>query len=229
MHIGQILVTLALGVPPGHLTLDHTQPGQWGQPVVRRYEQRALDDSRRSAYELYVAELDRLWAEYRAAGSTRSAWESYKLSAAAARRCYIYQDPFFLAQQEYPRKWWSRCYCDTCRAGEAPAPVMETVPEIGSPSISPRASDKTLETPAPLAPEEPVIVPETDAAEPSDDDPALDPTKENAPESPVEVPELDVEEPVDEVPASEPSEEAAVILPEEPSDSESPGDGELFE
>jgi hypothetical protein len=99
MSAAGLLLLSVLAVPPGELVIDHNQPGQWGhQPVVRYFVRRQVDDARGHAWMIHCDVLDRLWAEYRAAGSTPHAWDVYKRKAAAAKRYYVYQDPYYVAQ-----------------------------------------------------------------------------------------------------------------------------------
>ena len=67
-----------------------------GQPVVRRFELRTFDESRRLRWEVHGRRLDELWAEYRAAGSTEAAFEKYRRAAAEAKRRYIEAEPYFV-------------------------------------------------------------------------------------------------------------------------------------
>jgi hypothetical protein len=99
MSAAGLLLVSILAVPPGEMVIDHNQPGQWGhQPVVRYFVRRPVDDARGHAWMIHCDVLDRLWAEYRAAGSTPHAWDVYKRKAAAAKRYYVYQDPYYVAQ-----------------------------------------------------------------------------------------------------------------------------------
>jgi hypothetical protein len=87
-------VLSATMVPPGGTVVNHGSPGTYTQPVIRRYERYDEDRSRRLAWERYCRQLDGLWQEYRAAGSTREAFETYQLEAARAKRDYVYGDPY---------------------------------------------------------------------------------------------------------------------------------------
>ncbi|MFO0899399.1 MAG: hypothetical protein U0836_18390 [Pirellulales bacterium] len=99
MSAAGLLLLSVLAVPPGEPVIDHNQPGQWGhQPVVRYFVRRPVDDARGHAWMIHCDVLDHLWAEYRAAGSTPQAWDIYKRKAAAAKRYYVYQDPYYVAQ-----------------------------------------------------------------------------------------------------------------------------------
>ena len=64
--------------------------------TVRRFEDRRMDDERRDNYGVYVNELDQLWREYRAAGSTPQAFRIYQREAAQAKQRYIYRDPWLV-------------------------------------------------------------------------------------------------------------------------------------
>lgn len=90
-----IVVTSSSLVPPGYSVSDHSQPGHWTQPTIRRFERKAEDDSRRAAYSDFNAELDRLWTEYVQANRTAEAWEAYKAGVRAARTNYVFQDPYY--------------------------------------------------------------------------------------------------------------------------------------
>lgn len=65
------------------------------QPVIRRCERCPMDQARKQAWIAYCRELDRAWAEYRAAGSTPEAMEKYKKIVSQAKTRYIYQDPYY--------------------------------------------------------------------------------------------------------------------------------------
>lgn len=84
----------AVSVPPGGLVVNHAQPGHYGQPTLRSFERRAVDDLRRLRWEAYTEELDGLWKQYRAEGSTPAAWEFYKRAAADAKTRYVFGDPY---------------------------------------------------------------------------------------------------------------------------------------
>jgi len=92
-----IVMMAALAVPPGERVIEHTQPYHSGQPIVRVFERRAIDEARQANWEAYVRELDDLWLDYRAAGSTARAWRNYKRAALDAKRRFVYNDPYFLA------------------------------------------------------------------------------------------------------------------------------------
>jgi hypothetical protein len=65
------------------------------QPVIRRCERCAVDQARKQAWLAYCRELDKAWANYRAAGSTAEALETYKRVVGQAKTRYIYQDPYY--------------------------------------------------------------------------------------------------------------------------------------
>lgn len=81
-------------VPPGQQVVNHGQPGHYTQPVLRRYERYEEDYGRRLAWERYCRRLDILWKEFRDAGSTPAAWETYTLEVERAKRDYVYADPY---------------------------------------------------------------------------------------------------------------------------------------
>lgn len=85
-----------VSVPPGYPVVQHGSPGQYGQPVIRRYERFEEDYSRRMAWERYCRRLDAAWRQFRDAGSTPEAWDQYKLEASRAKRDYVYQDPYLV-------------------------------------------------------------------------------------------------------------------------------------
>ncbi|HZL87913.1 MAG TPA: hypothetical protein VFB96_06005 [Pirellulaceae bacterium] len=65
------------------------------QPVIRRFERSSVDRARKQAWLAYCRELDKAWADYRAAGSTAEALATYKTVVGQARTRYIYQDPYY--------------------------------------------------------------------------------------------------------------------------------------
>jgi hypothetical protein len=88
------LALSAAAVPPGQPVVNHAHPAHYGQPTIRVFERRGEDRDRRLAWEAYCQELDQLWAEYRAAGSTPAAWRKYNDAAGQAKRRYVFQDPY---------------------------------------------------------------------------------------------------------------------------------------
>ena len=82
-------------VPPNEMVEDHSHPGHWTQPTIRRFERQPEDDDRRLNWDAYVRELDALWQEYRNADSTPRAWKRYILGVKNAKHRYIYQDPYY--------------------------------------------------------------------------------------------------------------------------------------
>ena len=82
-------------VPPCCPVVNHAQPGHYAQPTIRRYERYDEDHARRLAWEAYCQELDKAWKEYRAAGSTSEAMQTYKKMAGQAKTRYIYNDPYY--------------------------------------------------------------------------------------------------------------------------------------
>lgn len=65
------------------------------QPIIRRCERCPVDQARKVAWLAYCRELDKAWADYRAAGSTPEAMETYKKVVGQAKTRYIYQDPYY--------------------------------------------------------------------------------------------------------------------------------------
>lgn len=97
--ISSIVLSLAMSatsVPPGYPVENHAQPAHFAQPTVRVFERYAEDHDRRLAWNAYTLELDQLWSQYRHAGSTPAAWQTYKDAASQARRRYVLQDPYLL-------------------------------------------------------------------------------------------------------------------------------------
>lgn len=82
-------------VPPGEPVVNHAHPGHFAQPTIRVFERRAEDTDRKIAWRAYCQELDQLWAEYRAAGSTPVAWRKYVAAAGQAKRRYVFGDPYY--------------------------------------------------------------------------------------------------------------------------------------
>jgi hypothetical protein len=81
-------------VPPGEPVVNHAHPGHYAQPTIRIFERKGEDTDRKIAWEAYCKELDQLWVDYRAAGSTPVAWRKYLANAGQARRRYVFQDPY---------------------------------------------------------------------------------------------------------------------------------------
>ncbi|HTN74562.1 MAG TPA: hypothetical protein VL096_04920 [Pirellulaceae bacterium] len=88
------VVLNAVMVPPGEAVVNHGSPGTYTQPVLRRYERYEEDNGRRLAWDRYTRRLDNLWKQFRADGSTKEAFETYKAEAAKAKRDYVYADPY---------------------------------------------------------------------------------------------------------------------------------------
>ncbi|MEX0866833.1 MAG: hypothetical protein WD030_05705 [Pirellulales bacterium] len=91
-----LIMLVAVAVEPGERVIEHTQPYHSGQPVVRVFERRDIDEAREANWNAYVVELDELWADYREAGSSPRAWRLYKRAALDAKRRFVYNDPYFL-------------------------------------------------------------------------------------------------------------------------------------
>jgi hypothetical protein len=81
-------------VPPGEEVVNHAHPSHYGQPTIRVFERRAEDTDRKLAWVNYCRELDQLWADYRAAGSTPAAWRKYTDAAGQAKRRYVIGDSY---------------------------------------------------------------------------------------------------------------------------------------
>lgn len=133
ISIATLLVASTVSVPPGELTVNHGHKYQFTQPTQRYFTRRHEDEARGKAWMGYVDELDALWAEYRAAGSTPEAWEIYKTRAAAAKRCYVYQDPYYLGQVYYVRYVRPEDYrnCADGRCNDAATPVAKKKSRAG--------------------------------------------------------------------------------------------------
>jgi hypothetical protein len=65
------------------------------QPVIRRCERCPVDRARKQAWLAYCRELDKAWVDYRGAGSTPEALETYRKVVSQAKTRYIYQDPYY--------------------------------------------------------------------------------------------------------------------------------------
>jgi type III secretory pathway component EscR len=96
MYTAALILAAAVMVPVGERTPDHAQPYHSGQPVVRRFERKSDDDTRRRGWESYIREIDLAWQDYRAAGKTEQAWQKYRRELAKARRDYIIGDIYYL-------------------------------------------------------------------------------------------------------------------------------------
>jgi hypothetical protein len=95
--VSAFVLSLALSttsVPPGEQVVNHAHPGHYAQPTIRIFERRAEDNDRKIAWQAYCKELDALWTEYRAAGSTPAAWRHYTAAAGQAKRRYVFNDPY---------------------------------------------------------------------------------------------------------------------------------------
>jgi hypothetical protein len=95
--LSAMLLSVALSstmVPPGEEVVNHAHPGHYAQPTIRNFERRGEDTDRKIAWQSYCRELDQLWAEYRAAGSTPAAWRKYSQAAGQAKRRYVFNDPY---------------------------------------------------------------------------------------------------------------------------------------
>jgi hypothetical protein len=95
--LSAMLLSVALSstmVPPGEEVVNHAHPGHYAQPTIRIFERRGEDTDRKISWQAYCRELDQLWAEYRAAGSTPAAWRSYVAAAGQAKRRYVFNDPY---------------------------------------------------------------------------------------------------------------------------------------
>jgi hypothetical protein len=90
------LALSATAVPPGQPVVNHAHPAHSAQPTIRVFERRGEDRDRRLAWDVYCRELDQLWADYRAAGSTPAAWRKYIDDAGQAKRRYVFQDPYLM-------------------------------------------------------------------------------------------------------------------------------------
>lgn len=111
------LAVTATALPPGVPVENHAGIGKYAQPTIRKFERYEVDNERRVAWDAYVKELDALWAKYRAAGSTPEAFRQYQDAALAAKRRYVYQDPYLTAVPVS-----DPCPCDDC----CPAPCAKS-------------------------------------------------------------------------------------------------------
>ena len=95
--ISALALSLAMSttmVPPGQEVVNHAHPGHYAQPTIRVFERKPVDEDRKLAWQAYCRELDMLWNEYRAAGSTPAAWRTYLSAAGQAKRRYVVNDPY---------------------------------------------------------------------------------------------------------------------------------------
>jgi hypothetical protein len=95
--ISAFVLTVALSttaVPPGEEVVNHAHPGHYAQPTIRIFERRIEDQDRRTAWESYCKELELLWSDYRAAGSTPAAFRKYLALAGQAKRRQVFGDPY---------------------------------------------------------------------------------------------------------------------------------------
>ena len=95
MSLIGVVLAATVYVPPGALTVDHTQPYHWAQPTIRTFERRPEDNFRHHNWNQYVRDIDGLWKEYRRSGSTTRAWKTYKLKASMAKQRFIFADPYY--------------------------------------------------------------------------------------------------------------------------------------
>jgi hypothetical protein len=101
--LSSVLVSVALCVPGGHSCGCDGGPGYssapsgiTGPPVVQLFERRAEDNERRANWNAYCRELDQLWTQYRAAGSTPEAWRVYVGAVDQAKLRYVANDLYFV-------------------------------------------------------------------------------------------------------------------------------------
>jgi hypothetical protein len=102
MHAWGIVLTALVGVFPDEAPDNHAQPAHYGALTLRTFEQEPVDTPRRTNWEAYCYELDRLWVDYREAGSTLEAWKEYKHAADHAKRRYVYHDPYLMPIEHDP-------------------------------------------------------------------------------------------------------------------------------
>jgi hypothetical protein len=103
--VSSVLMSVALCIPGGH-PADCAGAGTGysngvassltGPPVIRVFERRAEDAERRANWNAYCRELDQLWLQYRASGSTPEAWRSYVAAADQAKLRYVSNDPYLV-------------------------------------------------------------------------------------------------------------------------------------
>jgi len=95
--ISALVLTVTLSTattPPGDEVVNHAHPAHYAQPTIRTFERRAEDQDRRVAWLAYCNELELLWSDYRAAGSTPAAFRKYVAAAGQAKRRYVFGDPY---------------------------------------------------------------------------------------------------------------------------------------
>jgi hypothetical protein len=96
MFTNVLIAISSVMVPPDHSVVNHAHPAHYAQPTIPKFIRRNEDNSRRLLWEGYTQELDMLWGQYRAAGSTPEAFNKYRRDAAEAKRRYLYADPYLL-------------------------------------------------------------------------------------------------------------------------------------
>ena len=95
--ISALVLSVAMSatmVPPGEEVVNHAHPAHYAQPTIRVFERQAEDTDRKLAWVAYCHELDRLWFDYRTAGSTPTARRRYVDAAGQAKRRYVSGDPY---------------------------------------------------------------------------------------------------------------------------------------
>lgn len=95
--ISALVLTVALSTattPPCEEVVNHAHPAHYAQPTIRTFERRAEVRDRRAAWLAYCNELELLWSDYRAAGSTPEAFRKYLAAAGQAKRRYVFGDPY---------------------------------------------------------------------------------------------------------------------------------------
>jgi hypothetical protein len=76
--------------------VNHAHPAHFAQPTIHAFVRRAEDDSRKMAWMAFCRDLDYLWAQYRAGGSTPTGWQEYVTAAGQAKTRYVYGDPYLV-------------------------------------------------------------------------------------------------------------------------------------
>lgn len=74
------------------LAVSSEAVGESLQPIVRRVELKYIGAGDDLTWRAYCQEVDRLWVEYQATGSTDEGFAMYQAAASEAKRRYVYGD-----------------------------------------------------------------------------------------------------------------------------------------
>lgn len=89
-----LMLSLSTTAAPPCIEITNHGAAHNSYPTVRVFERRSEDQFRRTAWMAYSRELNLLWFDYRAAGSTPAAFRRYQAAAGQARRRYLIGDPY---------------------------------------------------------------------------------------------------------------------------------------